>query len=260
METVTIDRFWDLVVGVLTLDVDTVKVLAAGPGTSWLAVSLVLLTGLSQGVAQSVVLFVNQVKPLRFLFSLLIGAVLFLGGYGFWVLSIWILSLLIPQDGLSLERIAQILAFSYAPLLFSLFGAMPYLGVPILRLLSIWNLLAVVVGFATVSDLSAMGAAQYVLLGWVFLQILQQTVGQPMANLGQWIANRAAGVTLVTKPNELQTLIQSNVHPLVSPQVSSSPEITSVVPSLSPLVETLEAAIETLRVIQNCSAFSKYSV
>ena len=52
-----------------------------------IAVLIVLLAGLSQAIAQSIILFINQVKLLRFMFSLLINVLLFVAGFGFLVLS-----------------------------------------------------------------------------------------------------------------------------------------------------------------------------
>ena len=217
-ETTVLDSFWDLIGGVLTLNPDIVETIIALPRSDLLAVILVLAAGLSMGIAQGIVLFANQVKPIRFVFSLLIGTALFFAGYSFWVFSTWLASHWFPGVTLSLARIAQVLGYSYAPLIFSFFGALPYLGMSILRLLSVWNLLAVVVGFSAITDLSAVTAARYVLLGWVVLQILQQTVGQPIAATGRWIANRAAGVNLVTNPQELSDLVQSGVRIQTTPE------------------------------------------
>ena len=73
------------------------------------------------------------------------------------------------------QTVSDVLAFGYLPLTFSFFGALPYLGVPILRVLAVWNLLAVVVGFATLAQLTARAAIWHVGLGWLVLLVLQQT-------------------------------------------------------------------------------------
>jgi len=51
------------------------------PHGSTVPLIVVLAASLSQVVAQSVILFINRVKPVRFVFSLLIGAVLFAFGH-----------------------------------------------------------------------------------------------------------------------------------------------------------------------------------
>lgn len=74
----------------------------------------------------------------------------------------------------SFSVLFTVLALSFAPLLFSFLGAIPYLGVPLLILLSIWHLLAMVVGVAAVTGLSLGEAFGYVAVGWIILQVLQQ--------------------------------------------------------------------------------------
>lgn len=195
--------------GVLALDPNLFQLIQKFPQRSWGAVGVVLLAGLSLAVAESVVLFLNRVRPARFVFSLLIGAILFACGYGFWVLTTWITSVWLLQINLSLETIALVLAYSYAPLMFSFVGALPYFGVPLLRLLSVWTLLAMMLGFSAVADLPMARAFETVVTGWIVLQLLQQTVGQPVAALGRWLANLAAGVKLVTDRRSLTDLLRA---------------------------------------------------
>ena len=171
------------------------------------------LAGLSQAVAQSIILFANRVRPLRFFISLLLAALLFVVGYLFWSLSIWVTGLLVLRNPIPWQTVSDVLAFGYLPLTFSFFGALPYLGVPILRVLAVWNLLAVVVGFATLAQLTARAAIWHVGLGWLVLLVLQQTVGQPIVNLGRWLTNKVAGVRLVVNRRQLETLINQGNGP-----------------------------------------------
>ncbi|HEY2476571.1 MAG TPA: hypothetical protein VGI19_17455 [Candidatus Cybelea sp.] len=160
------------------------------------AVAIVLLAGFSESVGQSVVLFANRVKPTRFVFSLAIEAVLFVFGYGFMVLSTWAIGLLPLATRVPIAAIALAFALSYAPLLFAFFGALPYLGVPIVWLLRVWHLLAMLVGFAAVSGVSIGWAALYVGLGWLVLVTAQQSFGKPIATLGARLVRAVAGVEL----------------------------------------------------------------
>ncbi len=209
MTETAIAQFWTLVKGVLALDPNLFQLIEQFSQRSWGAAAVVLLAGLSLGVAESVVLFINRVRPARFIFSLLIGAVLFAFGYGFWVLTTWLSSAWLLRINLSLETIALVLAYSYAPLMFSFVGALPYFGVPLLRLLSVWTLLAMMLGFSAVADLSWVRAFEAVVVGWIMLQLLQQTVGQPVAALGRWLANTVAGVRLVTDWRSLNDLLRA---------------------------------------------------
>lgn len=174
---------------------------------------VVFLAGLSQAIAQSIILFVNQVKPLRFAISLLLAAGLFVVGYLFWALSIWLTSRWLLAAPIPFEIVTRSLTMGYFPLLLSFLGALPYLGVPILRLLFVWSLLLVVSGFEALAQLPATLALAHVGLGWVVMLVIQQTVGQPLVNLGQWLTNKVAGVTLVVDQQQLKTLI--NQRPIV---------------------------------------------
>ncbi|MGF1537653.1 MAG: CAAX protease, partial [Elainellaceae cyanobacterium] len=107
--------------------------------------------------------------------------------------------------------LATILGVSYVPLIFSFFGALPYLGVPILTLLSVWHLLAMVIGFSAVTQSSFGAALSHIALGWMVLQILQNTLGQPIANFGDRLINAVAGVDLVTGRQGILTTLSDRV-------------------------------------------------
>ncbi|MGB9650820.1 MAG: hypothetical protein WCB01_03370 [Candidatus Cybelea sp.] len=163
----------------------------------FLGFAIVFLAGLSQALAQSIVLFANRVKPARFIFTGATGAALFLFAYVFLVLSTWAVSRLPWAPHLPLAELAIVFALSYAPLLFSFFGALPYLGPGILTLLRIWHLLAMVVGVAAVAKIGLFAAAAYVAVGWTVMIFAERSFGRPIAVLGARILDAVAGVKLV---------------------------------------------------------------
>ena len=87
-----IGQFWQLVYGVLLLDRDTLAAIHQLPSSLTATCLVVLLAGLSQTFGQSVILFVNRVRPWRFVLSVAIAAVLFLFNYNFWVISTWLVA------------------------------------------------------------------------------------------------------------------------------------------------------------------------
>ena len=89
MNGTALDFFWQLVWGTLTLNLDTFQQIQALPLASRGALYIVLLAGLSQAIGQSIILFANRVKPIRFLLSLVIASILFLISYFFWATSTW---------------------------------------------------------------------------------------------------------------------------------------------------------------------------
>ncbi|PSN15919.1 CAAX protease [filamentous cyanobacterium CCT1] len=198
-----LDRFWEVLGYVFALNEEAFRIATTIPNGQGLALLLVLLAGLSQGIGQSIILFVNQVRPARFALSLGINAVLFAFGFLALVLSTWLVTLAPWTRSIPFGQLVTVLGAAYAPLLFAFLGALPYLGVPILNLLAVWHLLAMVVGVAAIANLGISNAFGYVALGWVVLLVLQNTVGQPIANLGKRIANQAAGVELITNRRDL---------------------------------------------------------
>ena len=87
-----LDRFWSLVSGVLLLNSETFTLLNRLPLSLIASILVVLLAGLSQTFGQSVMLFINRVRPLRFILSIAIAAVIFVFNYNFWVLSTWLVA------------------------------------------------------------------------------------------------------------------------------------------------------------------------
>ncbi len=206
MET-ALDRFWELVGGALSLDpgaFSAVNDLALGTTTAAL---VVFLAGLSQTIGQCVVLFVNRVKPFRFVLSLLVAALLFAASYGAWALSTWLAGNLFLEELLDFPDVARTLALSYAPQLFGFLVGLPYIGIPISILLSLWSLLGMITALKVLTSLGTWGAFACAGLGWLLLQLLQRTVGRPVSALGCWLTNWAAGMQLVTDREGLEQLV-----------------------------------------------------
>lgn len=187
-----------------------------------LALIIVLLAGISLGIGQGIILFVSRVTPIRFVLSLLLNGILFTFAFLFLVFSIW-LNCKIPWWSLSIpfSSLVTVLGASYAPQLFSFLGALPYLGVPILSILSVWRLLAMVVGFSAISQVSIPNAFGYVVVGWVVLQLLENTLGKPITSFGKNVADRVAGTNIVRSRSEFIATLRSGITE-VAPALSES--------------------------------------
>jgi predicted Abi (CAAX) family protease len=193
------------------------------------ALLVVLTAGLSLAIGQSIILFINRVAPFRFVFSLLLNAVLFTCGFLFLVLSTWILGWLPGFVLVPWTALVTVWGLSYAPLLFSFLGALPYAGVPILNGLSVWRLLAMIVGFSVIAQVNGAVAFAHAAVGWSILQLLEGTIGQPIAKLGQRLAERVAGVDLADNATELAAMIESGLEQFSTALAgSTSPENTVV--------------------------------
>ena len=208
MET-AVDRFWDLVSGALSLNPEVFELINILPDGTTAALIIVLAAGLSQGIGQSVVLFINRVKPFRFLFSLLLGAILFTCSFVFWGFSTWSASSLFFGSNVDFPSVTRTLSLSYAPQIFDFLGGLPYFGIPIFVLLSVWSLLGMVTGLKVLSGLSIWGAFVCGGLGWLVFQLLQRTIGGPVAAFGQWLSNKVAGTELERDRQGLKNIVMA---------------------------------------------------
>lgn len=207
--TTALDRFWQLVQGAMALNPEAFHLIETLPRGTQVAIIVLLLAGLSQAIGQGIVLFANRVKPLRFVLSLVLAAILFLFSTAFWILSVWAVSYVFYRVDTAFMTVFRVMGLAYAPLLWSFLIALPYLGVPVSVLLSIWSLLSFVRGFDFVTDLDRWQVLGCALLGWMVFQIMQRTIGRPVAALGQWVSDSVAGAKLVTSIQGLEQIMQA---------------------------------------------------
>lgn len=204
--------FWDLVWGAIALNPQAFEAMAQLPNANRIAISVLLLAGFSEAIGQSIILFLNQVKPVRFVLSLVLSAILFVISYGFWIGSTWLVSRFIFQHPVDYWVVYRTVGLATAPQILSFLIAMPYFGVPLQVLLSLWSLLAFVRGFTMATGFGLWQAFWCGLLGWFVLQALQRTIGRPIAALGSWLSNTTAGTHLVTDLRGLETLLESGLQ------------------------------------------------
>ena len=206
-----IKSFWTLVSGVLLLNSETFAAINNLPLGLIASILVVLLAGLSQTFGQSVMLFINRVRPLRFLLSVAIAAVIFVFNYNFWVLSTWLVAKWLFKVNLPLTEVIKTLGFSYAPLLLGFLMVIPYFGMPILIVLSIWALMAIATGLGVISNLGIWQAFECCLGGWLVLQFSQRVFGKQIAQIVSNIVDWVAGVELVTEPDYIEQMLYSGL-------------------------------------------------
>lgn len=207
------DGIGELLGGALWLDPAAFSQIISLPHGALIALVIVLVAGIAEAIGQSIVLFVNRVRPFRFILSLLIAAVLFAFTFVFWTLSTWGIAYVLFRQEISLLTTIQVMGLSYAPQLFSFLEALPYIGTPIAVLLTIWSLLALIVGLEVTTALDSWSLLVCTGLGWVVLQLLRRTLGQPIEAVGQWISNVVAGTTLITDRTSLRKMVLESTLP-----------------------------------------------
>ncbi len=206
MET-AFSQFWDLVSGAIFLDSEVFRQINLLPDGLTVALIIVLLAGLSQAIGQCIVLFVNRVKPIRFILSLGISSIVFALSYSLWALSIWLTTDFLFDTEVPILLVLRTLGLSYAPQMLGFLIGLPYFGTSIYILLSIWSLLAQIIGLQAFTSLEDWGAFFCVGLGWLVLQVVQRTIGRPILKFSRWLSNSVAGTKLVTDPKAIEQMI-----------------------------------------------------
>jgi hypothetical protein len=224
MTETAIAHLESLMFGALSLKAEAFQQIQILPRGSQAALLVAFIAGFSQAIGQGIVLFTNRVKPLRYILSLLMSALLFAFSYIFWALSTWVASILLFRgDWTTLPAVSRTLGLSYAPLIFSFLIALPYLGLPISTLLSIWSFLAFLTGLKAALGLDLWQAFGCGVLGWAVFEGLQRTIGRPLAGLGRWLTNTTAGVNLATNLKDLEQLVSRKTAEVINPTRRSRP-------------------------------------
>lgn len=172
----------------------------------WIAVIVVVLAGLSQALGQSLVLFINQVRPRRFILAMIASMIGYVGGFALWLLSVWVVGVYAFGADVSWMAVASAVGLAYAPQILAFFELTPFLGSPFAVLLSLWTLLAIVIAVRAGFGLETWQAVAASGIGWLLLQVWRRTVGAPVYALGHWIEERAAGVPLRYGAADVSTL------------------------------------------------------
>ncbi|HEY9908620.1 MAG TPA: hypothetical protein V6D18_13560, partial [Thermosynechococcaceae cyanobacterium] len=121
MPETAIQRFWELVFGAIHLNPEAFRLIQILPLSRRAALLVLLLAGFSQAIGQATVLFINRVRPVRFILSLVISSVLFVVSTAFWIGSTWLVSRFLFGTQASLELVFRTLGLAQAPLIFSFF-------------------------------------------------------------------------------------------------------------------------------------------
>lgn len=167
---------------------------------------IVLLAGVSESLGQSVVLFLNRVRPRRFVLALSLTTASHTVGYFLWTLTIWSVGNWLTQRAQPWSSVAVVVGLAYAPQIFAFFELTPYLGNLIWGILSLWSMIAIVVSLHFGLGMATWQALLVSSLGWVVMQALRRTVGRPILQLRTILQRRAAGVPLIVKKNDVAEL------------------------------------------------------
>lgn len=198
--------FSELLRRALALDPAVYRLLAENGQGLGIALLVVALAGLSEGVGQSIVLFLNRITPRRFLLSLILSAATHAVGYLFWAATIWLVGMRLFGRGDAFVVVARAVGLAYAPQLFGFFILTPYLGSLFSLIISVWTLLATVIAIHAGLELTLWQAVACSGVGWLLVQIGRRTLGRPLLAFERWAENRAAGVPLRWTMDDLRRI------------------------------------------------------
>lgn len=206
MDLSLLTTLWHAIRQAMRLNPEIFIETAQAPRGIYLALTVVGLAGLSETIGQSMILFVNQIRPKRFIPAVLIGVVSYIIGYLLWTTSVYFVTRFAFQATATWLTIAAVVGLAYAPQILSFFELIPYFGNAFGILLSLWTMVAVVVAMVFGLDLTLWQAVIAAGLGWLLLQLLRRTVGIPVNSIWHWFRTRAIGVRLQYNPGDVRQL------------------------------------------------------
>jgi hypothetical protein len=180
----------------LRLDPGVFQVMRFSPHGLSYALMTLCLAGLSYELGHSVILLANRVKGKRFALSIVLGLGLYLLNIMIWSLLVWLLGAWLFHSEVSFRQVLIVLGLAQAPQLFGVLSLVPFFGPGLGRLCSLWTLLASLVGIQVVFGLPFWLALVPGGLSWFLLQLLQRSLGYPLATVAQRMKGRLAGTEL----------------------------------------------------------------
>lgn len=191
------------IVYTLQFDQAVFQTVTAGWRGLAVAVGIAFLGGVSLLVGQSVVLFINRVRPPRFFASLLLNGLLYVGNLVVWAWAIRVTARLMLGLRIPPDESLVLMFLTAAPMIFGFLILMPYLGPFVERLLNVWSFLLTYQFVALAYGIDWWRTIWIVGAGWVLTLLLENTIGWPITLLVRRLRNWVAGVSLNHSPEEL---------------------------------------------------------
>ena len=206
-----INLFFSLVSGILRFNEQAYRAVYTQEGGYLLALSILVLGGISLELGQSAVLFANRVRRRRFLISLLLNGLVVTMWVVLWAGTVWLLATLLFNGKASFSSVFIGAAVSTAPLLFGFFVLLPYLGTFIYQLLRIYVLLIYVNVINLVTDVGFWWALVLCLAGWVLVELVLRIPALRYDRVRTWLWRVTTGTP---RQLEIEEIVQSFLNDL----------------------------------------------
>lgn len=182
-----------------------------------LMLGVVFVAGVSQLIGQSVVLFVNKVKPTRFFLSLLTNGIVFMVSFFVTVLIIYVVGSLLFWRSVSLELTVATVGASYAPLAFSFLTLAPYAGMAIDKFLRIVSFLNLLLAVHFIFAVPIWQALFVVAVAFLVMLLMTNTIGKPVVRLRNALFRLVTGSDVDTD-DSLRELMEAYYRDDTQPQ------------------------------------------
>jgi hypothetical protein len=220
-----ISNVWNGIGAAMSLNPRVFEIVEQYPQSRWVILTIALLGGASLLLGQSVILFVNRVKPGRFAMSLLMNGIVFTIGLVVWGLGIWLVGKIFFDDPPTLGVVTRLVGLSAAPYVFGFLVLAPYLGNFFGRAISVWSFLVMLAAINYVDPGGFFEALVVVGLGWVLMLLLTNVVGKPVIALRNNLWHRITGSNMDTSVQDiLLTFSQEQTTLSVSPDKNPNHE------------------------------------
>lgn len=198
-------HLWRLIVQAMFLNPETFANVERLPRSGLLTLGIAIIGGISQLLGQSVILFVNRVKPGRFAFSLLLNGLTYFIGIMVWGTAIWLSSRVLFRVDDSYATVLRMVTLGAAPFVFGFLVLIPYAGVFIGRVLGVWSLLIVLTAVNFTYGFAFWQGAVVVTLGWLLMMLLSNTIGKPVVALRNVMFRKVVGTSLDATTRDILT-------------------------------------------------------
>lgn len=195
--------FLQIISMALRLEPQVFLAVQVAPNGIWVALAVVALAGVSEALGQSLILFLNHIRPARFGLAVAIGTATHMIGYLIWTMTIWLAGQALFRQNQPVLAVASAVGLSYAPQIFSFFVLTPYVGNLFSVVLSLWSMLAVIVSIRVGMHLEIWQSVVLAGTGWILLQTLRRTIGRPVMRMQRSLASRAAGVSFIFRTQDV---------------------------------------------------------
>jgi hypothetical protein len=188
--------FWETVQRALALRPQIYAQIIEAPEGLFIALTVVVLAGVSEAMAQSLILFINRISPRRFLLAILLSVGTHFIGYLFWTATIWLVGVYVFERLAPFGIVSRAVGLAYAPQLLGFFILTPYLGSFFALVIGVWSLVATVIAVSVGLNLTIWQAVACSGIGWLLVQTWRRTLGRPVQAFERWLQRHMAGVPL----------------------------------------------------------------